>query len=130
MKKMSGMFALCVVGLSIASAFAQDPAAPVAATPAVPEQAPVIAAPAAPVAQPAAPQEITVKGKVNKFINPTTSALQSVYINPVEPGSHPYKVDIVNGIGKTLAEQHGKIVEAVGVEANRLFTIKTFNVIE
>ena len=41
-----------------------------------------------------------------------------------------HKVDIVNGEGKTLADKDGKIVEATGVDANRLFTIKTITVVD
>jgi hypothetical protein len=151
MKKMIGMVALCVFGLVVASALAQVPAAaPVAA----PEAA--VAAPVAPVAAPvaaveaaaasveaaaasvaasataaveAAPQSLTVKGKVS-VVNGPDGMLQAIYINPAEVGSHGYKVDIVNGEGKTLADKNGQTVEAVGVDANRLFTIATVTVVQ
>ena len=121
---MIGMVASCVIGLAASAAFAQVPAAPApAAAPAA-----VVAAPAAPVAAPAAPETITVKGEVS-VVNGPDGALQAVYINPPEP-EHGYKVDIVNGEGKTLADKDGKIIEAVGVDANRLFTIQTVTVVE
>lgn len=146
MKKMIGVVALLVFGLVVASALAQAPAAPVAPV-AAPEAA--VAAPAAPVAAPvaaveaaaasvaasataaveAAPQSLTVKGKVS-VVNGPDGTLQAIYINPAEVGSHGYKVDIVNGIGKTLADKHGQTVEAVGVDANRLFTIATVTVVQ
>ena len=133
MKKMIGIVSLCVFGLAVASALAQVPAAPAAAPVAAPAAvvaAPVVA-PAAVVAAPvaAAAQEITVKGKVS-VVNGPDGALQAIYINPADPMSHGYKVDIVNGEGKTLADKHGQTVEAVGVDANRLFTIATITVVE
>ena len=130
MKKMIGMVALSVIALAVAAS-AQVPAAPApaAAAPAaaVAAPAPAVAAPVAPVAAPAG--EITVKGKVS-VVNGPDGALQAVYINPADPMSHGYKVDIVNGEGKTLADKHGKIVEAKGVDANRLFTINAITVVE
>ena len=77
----------------------------------------------------AAAAEITVKGEVS-VVNGPDGALQAVYINPADPESHGYKVDIVNGEGKTLADKDGKIVEAVGTDANRLFTIQSIVVAE
>ena len=87
---------------------------------------------AAPVAEAAAPVaaaagEITVKGEVS-VVAGADGALLAIYVNPAE--GHGYKVDIVNGEGKTLADKDGKIVEAVGVDANRLLTIKTIAVVE
>jgi hypothetical protein len=130
MKKSIGLVALCVFGLVVASSLAQVPAAPVApvAAPAAAAIAAPVAAAAAPVAAPAA-QELTLKGKVS-VVNGPDGVLKFIFINPSEPGSHGYKVDLMNGEGKTLADKHGKIVEAVGVDANRLFTIKTVTVIE
>lgn len=128
MKKSIGLVAVCVFGLVVVSALAQVPAAPVA-----PVAAPVVAAVEAPVAAVAtavaavAAQDITVKGKVSVINNPD-GTLKLIFINPAE--GHGYKVDIVNGEGKTLADKQGKIVEAVGVDANRLFTIKTITVVE
>jgi hypothetical protein len=126
MKKMIGMIALCVVGLAVSSTLAQAPAMPesIAATAAAIEAS--VAAAAAPVAAPAA-QELTLKGKVSVVKGPD-GTLKFIFINPAE--GHGYKVDIMNGEGKTLADKHGKTVEAVGVDANRLFTIKTITVIE
>lgn len=123
MKKMIGMVALSVIALAVAAS-AQVPAAP---APAAAAPAAAVAAPAAPVAAPAG--EITIKGKVS-VVNGPDGALQAVYINPADPMSHGYKVDIVNGEGKTLADKHGKIVEAKGVDANRLFTINAITVVE
>ncbi|HAL91800.1 MAG TPA: hypothetical protein DCM68_02090 [Verrucomicrobia bacterium] len=127
MKKIYGMVALCVFGLAVATALAQAPAP----TETVAAPAPAVAVPAAAVAAnvAAVAQELTVKGKVS-VVNGPDGALQAIYINPADPMSHGYKVDIVNGEGKTLADKHGKIVEAVGVDANRLFTIKTISVVE
>ena len=127
MKKMIGMVALCVIGLAVSTSLAQisAPAEAVAAPAAAAVEAPV-AAVAAPVA---AAEEITVKGEVS-VVNGPDGALQAVYINPADPESHGYKVDVVNGEGKTLADKDGKIVEAVGTDANRLFTIKSITVVE
>ena len=111
MKKMIGMVALCVVGLSVASATVR------AEAPAV--ETAVVAAPAA--------QDVTVKGTVS-VVNEADGALKAIYINPAE--GHGYKVDIVNGEGKTLADKNGKVVEVVGVDANKLFTIKSVTVAE
>ena len=125
MKKSIGMVALCAIGLAASTSLAQISApAEAAAAPEAAVEAPV-AAVAAPVA--AAAQDITVKGEVS-VVKGADGALQAVYINPAE--GHGYKVDIVNGEGKTLADKDGKIVEAVGVDANRLFTIKTIAVME
>ena len=77
----------------------------------------------------AAAEEITVKGEVS-VVNGPDGALQAIYINPADPDSHGYKVDIVNGEGKTLADKDGKIVEAAGTDANRLFTIQSITVVE
>ena len=104
MKKTIALVALCVIALA-ATALAQSPATPVAA----------------------AAAEITVKGEVS-VVSGADGALQAVYINPAE--GHGYKVDIVNGEGKTLADKDGKTVEAVGVDANRLLTIKTIAAVE
>jgi hypothetical protein len=130
MKKMIGWVALCGVGLAVSMAFAQAPAAPAAAvdTPVAAVEVPAAAAGIAPVAAPAG-ESITVKGKGSVVKGPD-GALQAVYINPADPMSHGYKVDIVNGEGKTLADKHGQIVEAVGVDANRLFTIATITVVQ
>ena len=127
MKKMIGMVALSVIGLAVSTSFAQisAPAEAVVAPAAAAVEAPV-AAVAAPVA---AAEEITVKGEVS-VVNGPDGALQAVYINPADPESHGYKVDVVNGEGKTLADKDGKIVEAVGTDANRLFTIKSITVVE
>ena len=101
--------------------------APAAAAPAaaVAAPAPAVAAPVAPVAAPAG--EITVKGKVS-VVNGPDGALQMIFINPAE--GHGYKIDLVNGEGKTLADKDGKIVEAFGTDANRLFTIQSIVVAE
>jgi hypothetical protein len=135
MKKMIGLVVLSVFCFVVASALAQvlaAPATPVAAPAATAVAAPVVAAAATAVAAVAAPaaQEITVKGKVSVVKEPDGATLKLIFINPSEPGSHGYKVDIVNGEGKTLADKHGQIVEATGVDANRLFTIKTITVME
>ena len=123
MKKMIGFAVLSLIGMTMAAS-AQAPVAAEAEAPAA------IAAPAAAVAAPvAAAEEITVKGEVS-VVNGPDGALQAVYINPADPESHGYKVDVVNGEGKTLADKDGKIVEATGVDANRLFTIKTITVVE
>ena len=129
MKKMIGMVAVCVLGLAVSLAFAQAPAAPAAAAveSAVEAVAAPVAAAAATVA--AVAGQITVKGEVS-VVNGPDGTLQAVYINPADPMSHGYKVDIVNGEGKTLADKDGKIVEAVGVDANRLFTIATITVVQ
>ena len=132
MKKKIGLVAVCVFGFVVASALAQIPAAPVAplaAPVAAAVEAPVAAAAAAVAAVAAPAGEITVKGKVSVVPAPD-GTVKLIFINPSEPGSHGYKVDLVNGEGKTLADKHGKIVEATGVDANRLFTIATVTVIE
>ena len=127
MKKMIGIVALCVFGLAVSSSLAQISApAGTAAAPAAAVETPA-AAVAAPAA--AAPQEITVKGKVS-VVNGTDGALQAIYINPADPMSHGYKVDLVNGEGKTLADKAGKIVEVIGVDANRLLNVKSVTVVE
>jgi hypothetical protein len=123
MKKI-GFVALCLVCFAVI-AFAQ---APVVATPAVTvPAAAAVAAPEAAVAVPVA-QAITIQGRVS-VVNGPDGALQAIYINPPEP-EHGYKVDIVNGEGKTLADKRGKTVKATGVDANRLFTIQTITVVE
>ena len=123
MKKMIGFAVLSLIGMTMAAS-AQAPVAAEAEAPAA------IAAPAAAVATPvAAAEQITVKGEVS-VVNGPDGALQAVYINPADPESHGYKVDIVNGEGKTLADKDGKIVEAVGTDANRLFTIQSIAVVE
>lgn len=123
MKKMIGFAVLSLIGMTMAAS-AQAPVAAEAEAPAA------IAAPAAAVAAPvAAAEEITVKGEVS-VVNGPDGALQAIYINPADPESHGYKVDIVNGEGKTLADKDGKIVEAVGTDANRLFTIQSIAVVE
>ena len=135
MKKTIGMVALCVFGLAVASACAQAlaPAEEAVAAPAAAVEAPVaeIAAPVAEVAAPVAAvaQEITVKGMVSVVSGPDGAA-QLIFINPAEMGSHGYKVDLVNGEGKTLADKHGKIVEAIGVDVDRLFNVKSITVVE
>ena len=122
MKKMIGFAVLSLIGMTMAAS-AQAPDATVEAPAA-------IAAPAAAVAAPvAAAEEITVKGEVS-VVNGPDGALQAIYINPADPDSHGYKVDIVNGEGKTLADKDGKIVEAAGTDANRLFTIQSITVVE
>ena len=123
MKKMIGFAVLSLIGMTMAAS-AQAPVAAEAEAPAA------IAAPAAAVAAPvAAAEQITVKGEVS-VVNGPDGALQAVYINPADPESHGYKVDVVNGEGKTLADKDGKIVEAVGTDATRLFTIKSIVVAE
>ena len=123
MKKMIGFAVLSLIGMTMAAS-AQAPVATEAEAPAA------IAAPVAAVATPvAAAEQITVKGEVS-VVNGPDGALQAVYINPADPESHGYKVDVVNGEGKTLADKDGKIVEAVGTDANRLFTIQSITVVE
>lgn len=129
MKKKLAWIALCVFGLLVASACAQAPAAPVVAAVDSAIQAATAPVAAAATAVAAAAGQITVKGEVS-VVNGPDGALQAVYINPADPMTHGYKVDIVNGEGKTLADKDGKIVEAVGVDANRLFTIATITVVE
>lgn len=127
MKKMIGFVASCVFGLAVSSSLAQISApAGAAAAPAAAVEAPA-AAVAAPLA--AAAQEITVKGKVS-VVNGTDGALQAIYVNPADPMSHGYKVDLVNGEGKTLADKAGQIVEVIGVDANRLLNVKSVTVAE
>ena len=127
MKKMIGFVASCVFGLAVSSSLAQISApAGAAAAPAAAVEAPA-AAVAAPLA--AAAQEITVKGKVS-VVNGPDGALQAIYVNPADPMSHGYKVDLVNGEGKTLADKAGKIVEVIGVDANRLLNVKSVTVAE
>lgn len=120
MKKMIGMVALCVIGFAVSTACAQAPAAMAAPEAAIAEPAAAMAAPAG--------EALTIKGLVS-VVNGPDGALQAVYINPPEP-EHGYKVDIVNGEGKTLADKDGQTVEATGVDANRLFTIQTITVVE
>lgn len=115
MNKVIGILVLSLIGLAL-TAFAQVAPAPVAAA------APVVAAPAA-----AVPADITIKGEVSVVKGPDGAA-QVIFINPAE--GHGYKVDLVNGEGKTLADKDGKIVEATGVDANRLFNIKTVTVVQ
>ena len=123
MKKMIGFAVLSLIGMTMAAS-AQAPVAAETEAPAA------IAAPAAAVAAPvAAAEQITVKGEVS-VVNGPDGALQAIYINPADPDSHGYKVDIVGGEGKTLADKDGKIVEAVGTDANRLFTIQSITVVE
>jgi hypothetical protein len=159
MKKMIGMIALCVFGLAAVTALAQAPVTPVMAveTPAMAVEVPavvveeptvvieepvvmmeepamVIEEPAMAVEVPAvaveapAAQELTIQGEVS-VVNGPDGALQLIFINPAD-SLHGYKVDLVNGEGKTLAEMDGQVVEAVGVDANRLFTIHTLTVVE
>ena len=116
MNKSIGFFALSLIAFALA-ANAQEPAAPAA-----PAAAPAVAAPAA-----AAPAEITIQGEVS-VVNGPDGALQMIFINPAE--GHGYKIDLVNGEGKTLADKDGTTVEAVGVDANRLFTIRAVTVPE
>ena len=111
MNKSIGFFALSLIAFALA-ANAQEPAAPAA-----PAAAPAVAAPA----------EITIQGEVS-VVNGPDGALQMIFINPAE--GHGYKIDLVNGEGKTLADKNGKVVEATGVDANRLFTIATIAVVE
>ena len=130
MKKMIGIVALGVFGLAVSMSFAQIPVADAPAAVEAPAEAvaaPVVEAVAAPVAPVA--EEITVKGEVS-VVNGPDGALQAIYINPADPESHGYKVDIVNGEGKTLADKDGQIVEVVGVDANRLLNVKSAAVVE
>lgn len=124
MKKMIGFAVLSLIGMTMAVS-AQAPCAPAAV-----EAPAAVAAPAAAVAVPAAAaEEITVKGEVS-VVNGPDGALQAIYINPADPESHGYKVDVVNGEGKTLADKDGKIVEVIGVDANRLLNVKSVAVVE
>ena len=116
MKKMIGLIALSVIALSLTAA-AQEPAAPAAAP------TPAVAAPA----EAAAPAEITIEGVVSVVPGPDGAA-QLIFINPAE--GHGYKVDLVNGEGKTLADKNGKTVKVTGVDANRLLSIKSVTVVE
>ena len=120
MKKMIGIVSLCVFGFA-AMAGAQVVVAPAADA--------AVAAPAAAVEAPAADAaaELTIRGEVS-VVNGPDGALQMIFINPAE--GHGYKVDIANGEGKTLADKDGKVVSATGVDANRLFTIRTIAVVE
>ena len=120
MKKMIGFAVLSLIGMAMAAS-AQAPCAPAAVETPAAAEAPV-AAVAAPVA--AVAEEITVKGEVS-VVNGPDGALRAIYINPADPASHGYKVDIVNGEGKTLADKDGQIVEVVGVDANRLLNVKS-----
>ena len=122
MKKMLGLVALSVIALAL-TACAQEPVAPAAAP------APAVAAPveAAARAEAAAPAEITVEGVVSVVPGPDGAALL-IFINPAE--GHGYKVDLVNGEGKTLADKNGKTVKATGVDANRLFNVTSITVVE
>lgn len=114
------------VGLFLVSGvvLAQEVAAPVEAAveTAVTEAAPVEAAPIAAIAQ-----EITIKGRVS-VVKELDGSVRAIYINP-EMG-HGYKVDLQNGEGKTLADKHGKTVEATGVDANMLFNIRVVTVLD
>ena len=116
MNKSIGFFALSLIAFALA-ANAQEPAAPAA-----PAAAPAVAAPAA-----AAPAENTIQGEVS-VVNGPDGALQMIFINPAE--GHGYKIDLVNGEGKTLADKDGKIVKATGVDANRLFNVASVAVVE
>ena len=123
MKKMIGIVSLCVFGFA-AMAGAQVVVAP-AADAAVAAPAAAVEAAVAPAAVAAA--ELTIQGEVS-VVNGPDGALQMIFINPAE--GHGYKVDLVNGEGKTLADKDGKVVSATGVDANRLFTIQTIAVVE
>ena len=70
---------------------------------------------------------VTVKGNVSVVKN-ADGTLQAIYINPVE--GHGYKVDILNGAGKNLADKAGQIVEVTGVDVNRLLNVKTISAAE
>ena len=140
MKKMIGLVALCVIGLAVA-AWAQEPAAAPAAAPAPASAAASLEAAATAAAEAVAPAvqaaasaveaavapEITVKGKVS-VVSGADGAVQAIYINPMD--SHGYKVDLVNGEGKALADKGGKIVEVTGMDVNRLLNVKTITVVE
>ena len=120
---MKKLIALCGFGLALSTSFAQVPAVPAA------DAAPVAAAVETAVAAVAAPAgEITIKGEVS-VVNGPDGALQMIFINPAD-GTHGYKVDIVNGEGKTLADKDGKIVKATGVDVNRLFNVASVAVVE
>ena len=118
MKKMIGIVSVCVFGFAaLAGAQIVAPAAEAA-----------VEAPAAAVVAPAtAAVELTIQGEVS-VVNGPDGALQMIFINPAE--GHGYKVDLVNGEGKTLADKDGKVVSATGVDANRLFTIRAITVVE
>ena len=128
MKKMIGIVSLCVFGFA-AMAGAQVVVAPAAdaavAAPVAAVEAPAAAAVEAAVAEAAV--ELTIQGEVS-VVNGPDGALQMIFINPAE--GHGYKVDLVNGEGKTLADKDGKVVSATGVDANRLFTISAITVVE
>ena len=118
MKKMIGIVSLCVFGFA-AMAGAQVVVAPAADA--------AVAAPVEEAAVAAAPAAITIRGEVS-VVNGPDGALQMIFINPAE--GHGYKVDLVNGEGKTLADKDGKIVKATGVDANRLFNVASVAVVE
>jgi hypothetical protein len=122
MKKMTGMFVLCMAGFAMFVAGAEVPALDAELS------AAAAAVKAAAATMPPA-HELTLKGRVG-VLSGKEGAQMAIYLFPLEPGKQPSKVDLVNGIGKTLADQKGKVVEAIGVEANRLFTIKTVSVVE
>lgn len=82
---------------------------------------------AAPLESAPAPAVISVQGAVS-VVNGPDGALQAIYINPAE--GHGYKVDILNGEGKTLADKDGQTVQATGIDADRLFNIQSVSVAE
>ena len=136
MKKMIGLVALCVIGFVVVASAQEAAPAPAAAPAASPLEsaASSVAAAVAPAAQAVASAvetavagEITVKGKVS-VVKDADGALQAIYINPEE--GHGYKIDTVNGDGKLLADKGGQIVEVKGVDANRLFNVKSISVVE
>jgi hypothetical protein len=125
MKKMTGWILACLL-VSAVGASAMECGGTAAAAPAAPAVSAPAAAPAVvPAATPEA-QPLTIKGKVSVVKGPD-GALQAIYLNPAE--GHGYKVDIVNGTGKTLADKAGQTVEATGVDVNRLFNIQTITVV-
>lgn len=113
---------LAVVGLISGAVFAQD-----AVAPAAPAQEAVTAPAAQDAVSSATYREITIVGRVS-VVNNDDGTLKAIYINPAE--GHGYKVDLQAGEGKTLADKHGKTVEASGVDANRMFNIKTIKVLD
>ena len=121
--KRIGWIALFAWSLAVSMSFAQVPAP--AEAEAAPE-APAIAA-EAPTEAPVEAQEITIQGEVS-VVNGPDGALQMIFINPAE--GHGYKIDLVNGEGKTLADKDGKIVKATGVDVNRLFNVASVAVVE
>ena len=121
--KRIGWIALFAWSLAVSMSFAQVPAP--AEAEAAPE-APAIAA-EAPTEAPVEAQEITIQGEVS-VVNGPDGALQMIFINPAE--GHGYKIDLVNGEGKTLADKDGKIVKATGVDVNRLFNVASVAVVD